>query len=77
MDYKTAAGIIAEVAPDLIVGPDTGLPHINVHKVKGGAPFSIGLPTCPPGNEEPDPAVAAVREREMLEHGIASAIEHL
>jgi len=51
MDYQTASKIVAEVAPDLHVGPNTGMNHINVHVTTGepgsarmSPAFSIMLP---------------------------------
>lgn len=49
MDYAKAASIISDAAPTLVVGPNNGLPHINVYKANDegkaiGAPFSIMLP---------------------------------
>lgn len=55
MDYDKAKQILADIAPDLAVGVDTGLPHIDVYlKNKAGdavgTPFSISLPRTTPGN---------------------------
>lgn len=55
MDYDKAKQILADIAPELAVGADTGLPHIDVYLKNEagdatGAPFSISLPRTTPGN---------------------------
>lgn len=74
MDYKTAAEIVAEVAPELHVGPDTEMPHINVHATAGepgsariSPPFSIMLP---PASDD------AEAERATLIEAIGMAKKH-
>jgi hypothetical protein len=43
MNHAEAVEFIQKLAPDLIVGPQSGN-HVDVYKVEGGAPFSISLP---------------------------------
>ncbi len=51
MDYAKAAKIVSEIADDIVVGPDTGLAHVNIYRRAAGgdgpsgSPFSVMLPT--------------------------------
>lgn len=67
MDYAGAKTIFQEVSPDLILAPDTGMPHIVVRKPgKGQQPFSIMLPDCAGLMADAEPQEIAAAERQIL-----------
>lgn len=62
MNYDLAKAIIAERAPDLILDPDQGDPHLCVRKSKDGMPFSIYLMSVNPADYRPIAAQDATPE---------------
>lgn len=74
MDYAAAKTIFTEVAPNLILNPDTGMAHIVVRKPgKGAQPFSIMLPDCAGLMADAEPAEITAAERKILLDAFAVA----
>lgn len=79
MDYATAKKIIAELAPDIVVGPDTGAAHLVLLPKQEEAaegeykpvptPFSIMLPADSLEDFQR-------RQRAEFEQSIKAAVAH-
>lgn len=72
MDYAKAKQIVEEVAPELVIGADTGMPHIDVYKKDGRIPFSISLP-----KSTDDMPMEPEDEQVVFIQGIQAAKRHL
>lgn len=78
MNYETAAKIVAEHSPKLILSPAVeGLQHIDVRKTAEGAPFSITLPDSRLADASATEEEKAAAERKQLTDALDAAERHL
>lgn len=78
MDYETAAKIVAEHSPNLILSPKVdGQNHIDVRKTEGGAPFSIMLPDSRLADASVSEEDKAAAERKTMTDSLDAAEKHL
>ena len=79
MNYDTAKAICSEHAPQLHLGPDTGMRHVNVYKDNspGSPPFSISIPNGVPLHHEfAEGETVETFEKAFFEHLLDIAVQH-
>ena len=74
MTYDEAKTICNAHAPQLFVGPQTGMNHLNVYSAEGkGTPFSIQLQMLRPDSHD-TPEDAAASEKKMFLDALDAAV---